>query len=41
MGITAVAVLKGYVRLAIYKCCRIFDVILRLTSLFLDHNNGI
>ena len=35
--VSAVAVLKGYVEFVIYKCCRIFDVILRLTLVILDH----
>ena len=35
--VSAVAVLKGYVEFVIYKCWRIFDVILRLTSVILDH----
>ena len=35
--VSAVAILKGYVEFVIYKCWRIFDVILRLTSVILDH----
>ena len=35
--VSGVIVLKGYVEFVIYKCCRIFDVILRLTSVILDH----
>ena len=35
--VLAVAVLKGYVEFVIYKCWRIFDVILQLTSVILDH----
>ena len=35
--VSAVAVLKGYVEFVIYKCWRIFDVILRLKSVTLDH----
>ena len=35
--VSAVAVLKGCVEFVIYKCWRIFDVILRLTSVILDH----
>ena len=35
--VSAVAVLKGCVEFVIYKCCRIFDVILRLTLVILDH----
>ena len=35
--VLAVAILKGYVEFVIYKCWRIFDVILRLTSVILDH----
>ena len=35
--VSAVAVLKGYVEFVIYKCWRILDVILRLTSVILDH----
>ena len=35
--VSAVAVLKGYVEFVIYKCWRLFDVILRLTSVILDH----
>ena len=31
------AVFKGYVQFKIYKCWRIFDVILRLTWVILDH----
>ena len=34
--VSAVAVLKRYVEFVIYKCWRIFDVILRLTSVILD-----
>ena len=36
-SVSAVAVLKGYVEFVIYRCWRIFDVILRLTSVILDH----
>ena len=35
--VLVVAVLKGYVEFVIYKCRRIFDVVLRLTSVILDH----
>ena len=35
--VLVVAVLKGYVEFVIYKCRRIFDVILRLTSVILYH----
>ena len=35
--VSTVAVLKGYVKFVIYKCWRIFDVILWLTSVILDH----
>ena len=35
--VSAVAVLKGYVEFVIYKCWRIFYVILQLTSVILDH----
>ena len=35
--VSAVAILKGYVEFVIYKCWRICDVILRLTSVILDH----
>ena len=35
--ISAVAVLKGYVEFVTYKCWRVFDVILRLTSVILYH----
>ena len=35
--LSAVVVLKGYVEFEIYKCWMIFDVILRLTSVILDH----
>ena len=32
--VSAVAILKGYVEFVIYKCWRIFDVILRRRQLF-------
>ena len=35
--VSAVAVIKGYVDFVIYKCCKIFHVILQLTSVILDH----
>ena len=35
--VSAVAVLKGCVEFVIYKCWRIFDVILRLASVILGH----
>ena len=35
--VSAVAVLKGYVEFVICRCWRIFDVILRLTSVILDN----
>ena len=35
--VSAVTVLKRYVKFVIYKCWRIFDVILWLTSVILDH----
>ena len=35
--VLVVAVLKGCVEFVIYKCRRIFDVVLRLTSVILDH----
>ena len=35
--VSAVAILKGYAEFVIYKCWRIFDVILRLASVILDH----
>ena len=35
--VSTVTVLKGYVKYVIYKCWRIFDVILWLTSVILDH----
>ena len=35
--VPAVVVLKGYVEFLIYKCWKIFEVILRLASVILDH----
>ena len=35
--VSAVTVLKRYVEFVTYKCWKIFDVILRLTSVILDH----
>ena len=35
--VLGVSALKGYVKFVIYKCRRIFDVILRLTSVILYH----
>ena len=35
--VSAVALLKGYVKFVIYKCWGIFDTILQLMSVILDH----